>query len=147
MKKSIVTLGILALSIFNMNAKEASTTSGTKTEIGTTITRNQIVKVYDWSVNTDQGNYSGTTTSLEDAQKMIELSSIGEVILSKKIESFYQLANDVYNKSQRVFFWEVETSNGKAKGFSTSENQAKKMIELVSTGEVISFKIVKTGDY
>ncbi|WP_339887407.1 hypothetical protein [uncultured Flavobacterium sp.] len=146
MKKSIFTIAILALSFLNVNATEVTTTSN-NLEITTSISRENIVEVYDWSVKTTNGNYAGTSNSLEEAQKMILLVSAGEVVLDKKIETFFQLRDEVSNSNLRLFFWEVETTNGKAKGFSSSENQAKRMIELVSTGDVLNFKIIIAAEY
>lgn len=146
MKKLIFTIAILALSILNVNATEVKTTSN-NLEISTSISRENIIKVFDWSVRTNKGTYSGTTTSNEEAQKMIQLVSAGEIILDKKIETFFQLKEEVSNTSLRLFFWEVETSNGKAKGFSSSESQALRMIELISTGDILNFKIVIAAEF
>ena len=146
MKKSIVTLAIVALTFSNINATEVTTTSNT-IETTATLTRDQIKEVYDWNVKTTQGNYSGTATSFEEAQKMIGLVSVGEVVLDKKIESFFQVKEEVASNKMRLFFWEVTTNNGTAKGFSSSENQAKRMIELVSTGDVLNFKIIQSADF
>lgn len=144
MRKSIFTIAILALSFVNVNATEVTTTSN-NLEITTSLSRENIVEVYDWSVKTATGNYAGTSNSLEEAKKMIQLVSAGEIVLDKKIETFFQLKNEVSNS--RLFFWEVETTNGKAKGFSGSESQAKKMIELVSTGDILSTKIIIAADF
>ena len=146
MKKSIVTLAIVALTFSNINATEVTTTSNT-IETTATLTRDQIKEVYDWNVKTTQGNYSGTATSFEEAQKMIALVTVGEVILDKKIESFFQVKEEVASNKMRLFFWEVTTNNGTAKGFSSSESQAKRMIELVSTGDVLNFKIIQSADF
>jgi len=146
MRKSIFTIAILALSFLNVNATEVTTTSN-NLEITTSISRENIVEVFDWSVKTTSGTYSGTSNSIEEAQKMIQLVSAGEVVLDQKIETFFQLKNEVSNNNLRLFFWEVETTNGKAKGFSSSENQAKKMIELVSTGSILNFKIVIDAEF
>ncbi|CAM3578745.1 hypothetical protein FLGE108171_04095 [Flavobacterium gelidilacus] len=146
MRKSIFTIAILALSFLNVNATEVTKTSN-NLEIKTSISRDNIVEVYDWSVKTNNGTYAGTTSSLEEAQNMIQLVSAGEIILDKKIETFFQLKNEVSNSSLRLFYWEVETKNGKAKGFSSSENQAKKMIELLSTGDILNSKIVIAADF
>jgi hypothetical protein len=146
MKKSILTLAIVALTFSNINAKEVTTTSNT-IETTATLTRDQIKEVYDWNVKTTQGNYSGTANSLEEAQKMIELVTVGEVILDKKIESFFQVKEEVSSNKLRLFFWEVTTNNGTAKGFSNSESQAKRMIELVSTGDILSYKIIQSADF
>lgn len=155
MKKSILTLAIVALTFSNINATEVTTTSNTIdpsfSELAklttATLTRDQIKEVYDWNVKTTQGNYSGTANSLEEAQKMIELVTVGEVVLDKKIESFFQVKEEVSSNKLRLFFWEVTTNNGTAKGFSNSESQAKRMIELVSTGDVLNYKIIQSADF
>lgn len=145
MRKSIFTVAILALSFVNVNATEVTTTSN-NTEIST-LTKNDLTEVYDWSVKTTQGEYSGTSSSLQDAEKMIRLVTVGEVILDKKIESFYQVIAEKNDKTLRLYFWEVESATGKAKGFSSSEKQAQRMIQLVSSGDVVSSKIIIAADY
>jgi hypothetical protein len=145
MRKSIFTIAILALSFVNVNATEVTTTSN-NTEIST-LTKNDLTVVYDWSVKTTQGEYSGTSSSLQDAEKMIRLVTVGEVILDKKIESFYQVIAEKNDKTLRLYFWEVESATGKAKGFSSSEKQAQRMIQLVSSGDVVSSKIIIAADY
>ena len=145
MKKSILTLAIVALTFSNINATEVTSTSNS-TEVST-LTMNDLTEVYDWSVKTNQGTYSGTANTLEEAQKMINLVSVGEVILDKKIESFFQVIAEKNNNKLRLYFWEVETSTGKAKGFSSSESQAKRMIDLVSTGAILSYKIIQSADF
>ena len=145
MKKLTLTLAIVALSFSNLNATEVTSTSNS-TEL-TTLSKNDLNEVYDWSVTTNQGNYSGTSSSIEEAQKMIALVSAGEIILSKKVESYYQIKSDVVSNTTRLYFWEATTNSGTAKGFSSSESQAKRMIELVSTGDVLSYKIILSGDY
>lgn len=146
MKKSILTLAIFALSFTNNTAK--ATTNANLFETTTTpLSRDQITEVYDWSVKTTQRTYSGTANSLEEATKMIALATLDEVILDKKIESFYQLKtlDNVTNK--RLYFWEAQTDTGYAKGFSNSENQAKKMIALVGKGELINYRIIQSIEY
>lgn len=144
MKKSILTLAMIALSI-GVNATEVKTTA--RTENATEITKDRIVVVYDWSVKTDQGNYSGTALSLEKAEKRIAMAAAGEIILDKKIESYYQLAEEVSSPTLRLYFWEVETTNGTAKGFSSSENHALKMIQLVSTNDILTYKIIRSAEF
>ncbi|WP_396147317.1 hypothetical protein [Flavobacterium sp.] len=146
MKKSILTLAIVALSFSNINATEVTTTSNT-IEATSTLTRDQIKEVYVWNVRTNQGNYSGTANSLEEAKRMIELSSVGEIVLDRKIESFFQVKETVSSNKVRLYFWEVTTNSGTAKGFSNSESQAKRMIELVSTGDILSYKIIQSADF
>ena len=145
MKKLITTLAIVALTFSNINATEVTTTSNTIET--TTLTRDQITEVYDWTVKTNSGNYSGTANSLEEAQKMMQLVAVGEIILDKKVESYYQVKEEVTSNKQRLYFWEVTTNFGSAKGFSNSESQAKRMIELVSTGDILNFKIVQSAEF
>jgi len=145
MKKITLTLAIVALTFTNINAAEVTTTSNNIET--TTLTRDQITQVYDWSVKTNSGNYSGTANTLEEAQKMMELAAVGEVVLDRKIESYYQVKEDVASNTRRLYFWEVTTNSGSAKGFSNSESQAKRMIELVSTGAILNFKIVQSADF
>lgn len=146
MKKSIFTLAIVALSFSNINATEVTTTSNT-IETTSTLTRDQITEVYDWNVRTNQGNYSGTANSLDEAKRMIELSSVGEIVLDRKIESYFQVKETVSSNKVRLYFWEVITNSGTAKGFSSSESQAKRMIELVSTGDILNYKIIQSADF
>jgi hypothetical protein len=146
MKTTILTLAIVALSFSNINAKEVTSTSNT-IETTSTLTRDQITEVYDWNVRTNQGNYSGTANSLEEAKRMIELSSVGEIVLDRKIESFFQIKETVSSNTVRLYFWEVTTNSGTAKGFSSSESQAKRMIELVSTGDILNYKIIQSADF
>ena len=146
MKKSILTLAIIALSFTTSNAKPAGKTAIT-IESNVSLTRDQVFQVYDWSVKTEQGNYSGTANSLEEAQKMIALSTVNEIIVEKKIESFYQIKSEDSSKKTRIYFWEVTTNYGNAKGFSTSESQAKKMIELVSKGDILNYKIILSANF
>ncbi len=146
MKTTILTLAIVALSFSNINAKEVTSTSNT-IETTSTLTRDQITEVYDWNVRTNQGNYSGTANSLEEAKRMIELSSVGEIVLDRKIESFFQVKETVSSNTVRLYFWEVTTNSGTAKGFSSSESQAKRMIELVSTGAILNYRIIQSADF
>ena len=146
MKTTILTLAIVTLSFSNINATEVTSTSNT-IETTSTLTRDQITEVYNWNVRTNQGNYSGTANSLEEAKRMIELSSVGEIVLDRKIESFFQVKETVSSNTVRLYFWEVTTNSGTAKGFSNSESQAKRMIELVSTGDILNYKIIQSADF
>ncbi|WP_395054732.1 hypothetical protein [Flavobacterium sp.] len=146
MNKSILTLAIVALTFSTINATEVTTTSNTL-ETSTSLSRDQITEVYDWQVTTNLGTYSGTSLSSEEAQKMITLVSTGEIILSKKVESFYQVKEEIANNKLRLYFWEVTTNSGSAKGFSSSESQAKRIIELVCAGDVLTYKIIQSADF
>lgn len=45
-------------------------------------------------------------------------------------------------KPTRIYTWEITTQNGKAKGVSTSEAHAKKMIAAFSEGDILDLKII-----
>jgi hypothetical protein len=139
MKKSILIIATVALSILNINATNEKKTLNTSTEV-TTITRDNIAQVFDWKVETDKGIYSGTSLTLESAKKMIALSSSGEIVLGSEIQSYLVLKSEV--NTQRNYFWEVETATGTAKGYASSEDYANRMIQLVASGDAIVSKII-----
>lgn len=139
MKKSILIIATVALSILNVNATNEKTTLNTSSEV-VEITKNNIAQVFDWNVETNKGKYSGTSLSLENAKKMIALSSSGEIVLTKKIQSYLVLKSEV--NAKRNYFWEVETDSGHAKGYASSLDYANKMIQLVASSDAIISKII-----
>lgn len=144
MKNSILILATTILSFMQMNASNDSAVLNTS-ENDPNMTANQIVQIFEWNVKTDHGHYSGTSTSAAHATKMVALVSTGEVILEKQVESFYMLEADVRLNSNRIYLWEVTCTNGYAQGYSTSENAAHRMINLVASGDIITSKIIKSG--
>ncbi|SHG92540.1 hypothetical protein [Winogradskyella jejuensis] len=141
MKQSILIISTVVLSVLNINATTLETTSA-KGIVETEITESHITKIYEWSVKTVSGKSSGTSSSLEDAKEMIALFSRNEAVLEKKITSYYILKSEAKNADNRTYYWEVKSTNGNAKGFSSSENKAREIIDLVSKGEIISYKII-----
>lgn len=141
MKKSILIIATVALSILNVKATNEKTTLNTSTEV-VTLTRDHIAQVFDWKVETNKSVYSGTSLTLDSANKMIALSSSGEIVLGKKITSYLVLKSEINNNVNRNYFWEVETATGSAKGYASSEQYAEKMIALVSSGDTIVSKII-----
>lgn len=141
MKKSILIIATVALSVLNVNATNEKITLNTSTEV-VEITKHAIAQVFDWEVITNKGTYSGTALSLESAKEMITLSSSGEIVRDKKITSYLVLKSEANNTSKRNYFWEVETSTGTAKGYSSTEDYAHKMIALVASGDAIVSKII-----
>jgi hypothetical protein len=139
MKKSILIIATVAFSILNINATNTKTETNTTIKVST-ITKNHIAQIFDWEVKTDQGTYSGTALSLESAKRMMSLSASGEIVKDKKITSYLVLKSEV--NAQRNYFWEVQTSTGSAKGYSSSEAYAHRMIELVASGDAIVSKII-----
>ena len=142
MKKAILIIATVAATFLNANATTNKTfnTANARVEIS----NETVVQIFDWSVKTVNGAYSGTSLSLFDAKRMINLSAQGENITDMKIESYYILKSQLNKKESRLYYWEVESTNCTAQGFSTSENTAELMIKLVAKGDIISFKIIKS---
>jgi len=65
-------------------------------------------------------------------------------VLDRQITNYYVLKSEMDNKNTRVYFWEVKNEKGHAKGFSSSEFAAKKMINLVSRGDITTFRIIES---
>ncbi|GAA4939199.1 hypothetical protein GCM10023314_09850 [Algibacter agarivorans] len=141
MRKSILIIGTVVLSIINVNATNEKTTLSTSIEV-VEITKNHIAQVFDWEVKTNKGTYAGTSLSLESAKRMITLSSSGEIVKDKKITSYLMLKSEANSNAKRNYFWEVKTASGMAKGYSSSEAYAHKMIELVASGDAIAEKMI-----
>ncbi|WP_345005119.1 hypothetical protein [Snuella lapsa] len=141
MRKSILIIATVALSIVNLNATNNKKPLAISIE-ATTITKSHIAQVFEWEVKTNKGTYSGTTLSLQKAKQMIALSSSGEIVKNKKITSYFILKNELNSTNKRNYFWEVKTATGFAKGYASNEAYAKKMIQLVASGDVIVSKII-----
>lgn len=144
MKKVILIIATVAFTLCNVHATTEKKTVSPLNEVEK-INTADIVVIYDWSVKTNKGYYSGTSPSAVNAASMIRLASSGEVILEKKIESYHMLKTDVVNNNKRIFFWEVTSTNGYAKGFSTTESDAQKTMKLIASGEIITSKIIISG--
>lgn len=139
MKKSILIIATVAFSLLNINATTEKLDLNTSTE-AVTITKEHIAQIFDWKVETNKGLYSGTSLTMEEANKMIALSSSGEIILGTEIQSYLVLNTEM--NTDRNYFWEVETKTGFAKGYASSENYANKMIALVASGDVVISKMI-----
>ena len=139
MKKSILIIATVALSMLNVNATNENKTLNTSTEIAT-ISKDNIAQVFEWQVETTQGIYSGTSLSLESAKEMMKLSSSGEIVTGSEITSYFVLKSEI--NAKRNYFWEVETETGSAKGYASSEDYANKMIALVASGDAIVSKMI-----
>ncbi len=124
MKKLILIITTVICSLLHVNATN----------------KNHIAQVFDWEVTTNKGYYSGTSLSLKKAEYMLSLSSKNEIIRSKKITSYLILKSDLNKK--RNYFWEVKTNTGYAKGYTSKEAYAHKMIALVASGDAIVSKII-----
>lgn len=45
--------------------------------------------------------------------------------------------------NKTVYFWEVNTVNGYASGYTLSEAKAKKSIKLMTKNEIVTYKIIE----
>jgi hypothetical protein len=138
MKKSILIIATVAFSILNTNATNEKRTLNTSNEV-VTFAKENIAQVFDWKVETEKSIYSGTSPSLENAKKMIALSSSEEIVVGIEIQSYVFLKSETSNRN---YFWEVETETGFAKGYASSEDYANKMIALVAAGDAVLSKII-----
>lgn len=46
--------------------------------------------------------------------------------------------------SEKVYFWEITTTNGVASGYTTSESLAKKTVSLMSKGSVVKSILIES---
>ena len=143
MRKSILIIATVVFGLLNANATTVNKNLNT-TNVSVDISKENIVEVFDWTVKTINGEYSGTALSLFEAKKMVNLSTRGENIQDITIKNYFVLRSEINNKKSRIYYWEVKSNNGLAKGFSKSEDSAERMIKLVAKGDIISSKIVKS---
>lgn len=141
MRKSILIIGTVVLSILNSNATNTFEHFNSLIEV-VDISKAHVTQIFEWKVETHKGNYSGTSLSLKQAKNMIALVSSGEIITSKEIKSYYVLKSEVNSPEKRNYFWEVKTTSGYAKGYASTEAYAHKMIALVASGDTIIDKII-----
>lgn len=144
MKNSILIIVTALLSFSQMNALNENTNLSRFTN-DSKIPVDHLIQIFEWNVKTNHTFYSGTSSSAIDASEMIALVSTGEVILEKTIQSYYLLESDFNQNAHRIYLWEVTSTLGHAQGYSTSENAARRMIDLVARGDIITSKIIKSG--
>ncbi|QIJ89198.1 hypothetical protein C7H62_1389 [Mesoflavibacter sp. HG96] len=140
MKRTILIIATVIFGILHANATTVTTNPNNETIV--TMTKDGLIKVYDWYVKTTTGEFRGTSKTLFDAKKRANLVSQNEVVLEQKISNYFILKSELNKNESRLYFWEVKSLKGEAKGFSTSEVSAKKMIQLVAKGDIISYKII-----
>ncbi|WP_290696467.1 hypothetical protein [Lacinutrix sp.] len=141
MKNSILIIATIVFSFLNVNATNLKTTLNTETRVE--ITKDEIVEIFDWRVKTTTGEFSGTATTLFDAKKRANMVGQGTVVIAQKITNYFVLKSDMQSQDNRVYFWEVKSEKGYAKGFSSSEFSAKKMMSLVAKGDIVSYRIIE----
>lgn len=141
MRHLILTCVLVAFSIFTINAKNTNKTLNTLTEV-VNLTNNAIAQVFEWKVITNKGEYAGTALSLNEAKKLMTLSTSGEIVISKSIQSYFILKSEINKTENRNYFWEVKTKTGNAKGYASNKAYAEKMIDLVASGDAVVSKII-----
>ncbi|WP_055446963.1 hypothetical protein [Lacinutrix mariniflava] len=142
MKNSILIIATVVFSFLNVNAKTVKTTLNTETRLE--IARDEIVQIFDWSVKTTTGDFSGTASTLLDAKRRANMVGQGAIVLEQKITNYFVLKSDIKSQAKRVYYWEVKSERGYAKGYSTNEFSAKKMMHLVAKGEIVSYRIIES---
>ncbi len=142
MKKIVLIIVTVVLGLVNLNATNLL---NEKPVLNLEFASNKVIKIYDWKLELENGTFSGTSLSMEDAQKALALISKGEFVLQKQITSYYVLQSDTYTANYRTYYWEVKSENGYAKGFASSKEKAKKLIGLVAKGDVLTYKIIESN--
>ncbi|AUC83211.1 hypothetical protein [Lacinutrix sp. Bg11-31] len=140
-KNSILIIATVVLSFLNVNATNLEMNLNTKT--GVEIAKDEIVEIFDWTVKTTTGDFSGTAATLFDAKRRANMVGQGAVVLEQKITNYFVLKSEMQSKSNRMYFWEVKSERGYAKGFSYNEFSAKKMMHLVTKGDIVSYIIIE----
>ncbi|APY01419.1 hypothetical protein BWR22_14275 [Lacinutrix venerupis] len=140
-KTSILIIATIVFSFLNVNATNLKTSINSKVNLD--ITTDDLIKIFDWSVKTNTGEFSGTASTLFDAKKRANMVGQGAIVLEQKIVSYYVLRSEIHSKTNRTYFWEVVSEHGYAKGFSSSEFSAKRMLHLLAKGDIVSYRIIE----
>lgn len=150
MKTAIITLGLIASSILSANAAELDfleqqllTDTSITLPISTPIEpeNDAETQIYQWSVKTTTGVFTGTAENLKDANKQIAMVSKTATILQKDITS---INLSKAKSTEQVYTWGVVTDRGYATGVATSADQAEKMVKLMGNTEVPKSKIIES---
>lgn len=144
MRKSILIIATVVFGLLNLNATTSNTNLNTTTT-SVEITKDDLIQVYDWSVKTTSGEFSGTALTLFDAKRMANIVGQAEVVLERQINSYYMLASELNEKESRLYYWEVNSETAKAQGFASTEFTAKRMIQLVAKGDIINYRIIASS--
>lgn len=146
-RKSILTVVVLISGMLNTNATNLKTVTESDTTLACAdITKDEVIEIYDWFLTTTKGSFSGTALTLFDAKRSSNLVAQGEIILERRITNYFVLKSEISSKQNRIYFWEVQSEKGYAKGFSSNESSAKSMIHFVAKGDIISYRIIASGD-
>ncbi|AXO80909.1 hypothetical protein DZC78_11105 [Olleya aquimaris] len=98
-------------------------------------------QVYQWTVKTTSGVFTGTADNLSEANQQIAMVTKSSQIIEKKISNI-NLSNA--KGRERIYTWGVVTDRGYATGVSKTLNQAKQMVKLMGNLEVPKSKIIES---
>lgn len=148
MKKLILTLAIITSTLFSVSAAELDVLDTQLFDNNTPIInkdpeKKKVVKtkIYQWTVKTSTGVFTGTADNLEAANNQIASLTQSSTILQKEISSIY--LNNAKN-TDRIYTWGVVTDRGFATGVATSLDQANHMVKLMGNTEVAKSKIIES---
>ncbi|AEH00563.1 MULTISPECIES: hypothetical protein [unclassified Lacinutrix] len=141
MRNSILIIATVVFSFLTVNATNLKSQANTVTRVN--IHKDEIIEVFDWTVKTTTGEFSGTASSLFDAKRRANIVGQNAIVIEQKITNYFILKSEMQSNNNRVFFWEVNTEKGYAKGFSSNEFNAKKMMHLVAKGDITSYRIIE----
>ena len=113
MRHSILIIATVVLGLLNANANTLKPISNSTTFLE--ITNDDVIQVYDWTVTTTNGTFSGTATTLFEAKKRSNIVGQTEVVLERKITNYFVLRSELLKKDSRIYFWEVKSEKGYAK--------------------------------
>ena len=138
MKTLIATFALLVSSIGFANTNTEVTTSNTDPKTEKPVVIKSIV--YLWKVKTSNGDFTGTSRTIQDSHR--EMTTVAK---NKKIYS-RSITPVVVNPSKinKVYVWEVKTERGYARGVCETEAQAQRAVKQMNQGEVLSSKIVES---
>lgn len=140
MKKTIFTLGLIASSLF-VNAAELDILDNHLLDNNNPKVVEAKTQVYQWTVKTTSGVFTGTADTFEEANKQIETLSKNTTIIEKDVTGIV-LKNE--KNPERVYTWGVVTDRGYATGIATSLDQAQKMVKLMGNAEVPKANIIES---
>lgn len=104
---------------------------------------NNEIKTISWMVKTNKSNYSGTSNSIEEAQKSIDLITLGEKVIST---SYFE--TDVPDIDEiSLYKWVVETENKTIQGTSFTYKHALNCIKTISKNKKIHSKLIVKRDF
>ena len=142
MKTSIFTLILIATSTLFVNAAELDLLDTHLLDNNKTPKEKvDNPKIYQWTVKTTTGVFTGTADNLEEANSQIATLSKTASIINKNITSIN--LNHPQN-ADRIYTWGVITDRGYATGVATSISQATTMVKLMGDLEVPKTKIIES---